>query len=105
MDLPGAENGIVGARRRLGAVQIPGQGSPKDVVDQSGFAAARDAGDADKGAERKMGVEILQVVLPCAGHAEPTVGCAGHQGAGGEGVVALGRHADPEFASQIASGQ
>ena len=105
MDLSGAENGIVRAGRVFGPVEVAGQGGAEDVVDQGRFAAAGDAGDADEGAERKMGVEILQVVFARAGYTEPTVGCAGHQGEGGEGVVALGRHADPEFASQIASGQ
>ena len=105
VDLSGAKNGIVRAGRVLGPVEVAGQGGAEDVVDQGRFAAAGDAGDADEGAERKMCVDILQVVFARPGHAEPAVGCAGHEGPGGEGLVALGWHTDAEFSAQVTPGQ
>ena len=51
------------AGRIVGAVNLFRQRTVKNVVDQRRFAAARDAGDDDKAAERKRHINALQIML------------------------------------------
>ena len=105
VDLSGTEDGVVRAGCFLGAVEVAGQGGAEDVVDEGGFAAAGNTGDADEAAEREMGVDVLQVVFAGPGDAEPAVGGSGHERARGEGRLAFGGDADAEFAGEVASGE
>ena len=58
-----ARAGLLVARLPFRLEQVP----IKDVVDQSGFAGTRNAGDAVENSERNFDVEILEVVLSRAG--------------------------------------
>src|SRR3954453_20491107 len=44
-------------------VQIAVQSLHDDVADERAFAAAADAGDTDKGAERNFDVDVFQIVV------------------------------------------
>ena len=82
-------DGIVLAGVGLHAVEGHAQLFIEDLVDERGFAAAADAGDAGEGAQGDGHVHVLQVVLPGAPDGEPfTVADA-----------AVGRHLDAFFAA------
>ena len=72
--LLGAGERVVRAWVLARAVDGLGQGAVENVVDQSAFAAAADAGDHGHDAERDADGDILQVVLAGSGNGEPLAG-------------------------------
>ena len=77
-----------------GAVQLARQGLVQNFVDQTGFAAARNAGHAGEGPEGELHRDAAQVVLPGLVHPQ-AVAAAG---------AADGGHRDPFAARQIIAG-
>ena len=105
MDLSGADDGVVGSRCFLRAVKIASQSGPQNVVDQSRFPASGDAGHTDESAEGKVRVDILEVVLAGAGHAQPSICHPGDQCARSEWLVSFGRNADAQLSAEVTTGQ
>src|SRR6267154_6889757 len=62
VDLICADDFAMGAGRFLRAIEFLGEGAVENVVDQCGFAGARDAGDHGEEAERESDVDIFQIV-------------------------------------------
>jgi len=63
VDVLGADNFAVRGGRFIGAIELLGERAVKNVVDERGFARARDAGDADQALQRNADVDVLQVML------------------------------------------
>src|SRR6267143_1996103 len=58
----GADNFAVRGRRFGGAIELLGERAVKNVVDERGFARARDAGDDGEQAQRKRDVDVFKIV-------------------------------------------
>ncbi len=64
---------LVPARHFARPVDLLHQRGVQDVADERALAAAAHAGDGDETPERKLDVDVLQVVLARAAHREPRV--------------------------------
>ncbi len=84
----------VRAGMALASVQVPAQGLDQDVVDQGTLARAGHAGHADEHAQGDFDVDVLQVVVRRAEHAQP--GLAGRP--------AVRRDFDLQAARQVLAG-
>ena len=78
-----------------GTIELPGEGAVEDVIHESRFARAGNAGDDGHHAERKHYVEILEVV--------------GARAEDGDGfsirAAALGKHGDVLASGDVGSGE
>ena len=89
-----AFDGLVSTRLALAPIEVSPQGFDQDVVDQRTLARARDASNTDEQAQRDLGVDVLQVVVRCAQHAQSRLA---HR-------AALRRHVDRLPAGQVLAG-
>src|ERR1700687_5652014 len=76
--------------RGAGAVQLAGQGIVQDLLDQRALSGTANARDRDKGAERKLHVDVFEIVLPSPLHSQRGGGRNEGRGARGEGRGARG---------------
>ncbi len=77
-----ALDGVVGARLLARLVDARAQRAVDDVVHQRRFAAAGNAGDHDEQAQRKLDVDVLEVVLARAANHQASCRCRGAAPAG-----------------------
>ena len=88
-------DGFVRAGFFAGTIELLGERAVQDVIDQSGFAGAGNAGDNRHHAERKDYVEILEVVLARAEDGDRFAIRA----------AALGKHGDPLASGDVGAGE
>ena len=62
----GPQQTVVGASTFGAFAKVAQQSRCQDVLNQGGLARAADAGDGDPALQRKLDVQVLQVVLACA---------------------------------------
>src|SRR5262249_20286890 len=93
-DVLHADDAAMSARRLGGAIELLRESAIKDVVDESGFSGAGNAGNNGEKAERKIDVELLQIV---GGSAENLDGFAvwaatrgGNRNGSGAGKITTG---------------
>ena len=67
-----------------GFIDLSHQRTIEDAVDQSALARTRHACYSHEAAERELHIYVLEIVLSCAVHHEPSARCRAAQGGGGD---------------------